>query len=254
MPRLNITPFAEALLPLVSNFECGPHKYEREVAEWIRGEQPRTVLDAIRSRSRPTLVWLYSTADAVVGYGSLCRSAWSSIPGGRRDMPIMLIPNLGIHVDFQGCPKDAAPDDRYSSQIIEHLIHEARRFPFGGCLPLLGLFLHPDNTRARRCYERKGFRDFPQTSTDEDGDVYQGMILKLAPADADDMTREDTMLSQQPAPETSAPDADTTTQHTFEQAVSAVLNAPPTPEQQAKKAARKARAEERKRKKPKRGR
>lgn len=38
-------------------------------------------------------------------------------------------------------------------------------------------------------------------------------------------------------------------EQSFEGAVSAVLNAPPTPEQQAKKAARKARAEERRRQK-----
>lgn len=42
---------------------------------------------------------------------------------------------------------------------------------------------------------------------------------------------------------------DTEDEETFEDAVSTVLNAPPTPEQQAKKAARKARAEERKREK-----
>jgi hypothetical protein len=38
-------------------------------------------------------------------------------------------------------------------------------------------------------------------------------------------------------------------ERTFDEAVNSVLNAPPTPEQQAKKAARKARAEERKRQK-----
>src|SRR5689334_18143470 len=125
MPRLDITVLTDALLPLVTDFDCGPEDYQQEVAEWIQGQLPGTVLDAMHDRHRPTQVWLYSTQqEGIVGYGSLCRSAWKSQPNGPRDMPISLIPNVGLRKQFHGWPKGAPQEDRYSSQIIRHLEHE----------------------------------------------------------------------------------------------------------------------------------
>ncbi len=198
MPRLDITLFTDALLPLVSDFDCGPLTYQQEVADWIRGQGVGTVLDAIHSRRRPTLVWLYSTPqDGIVGYGSLCRSAWSTTPNGPRDRPISLIPNVGLRTRFQRYPPDAERDDRYSSQMMRHLIHEARQYPPEDRLPLLGLFVHPDNIAGRKLYERMGFRDFPQTYSDE-GVIYQGMLLRLALTEATDGERaEEEAVSEQ---------------------------------------------------------
>jgi GNAT superfamily N-acetyltransferase len=236
MPKLVVTAFTEELLPVVQDFDCGSLPYEQEVAEWIKGSQPGTVLQAMR---KGTHVWLYSTPDdGIVGYGSLCRSNWSSVPNGRRDMPISLIPSVGVKTQFRGYPPGAEKDARYSRQIIRHLMYEARQYPIEDRLPLLGLFVHPDNGLAHNFYEKLGFADYPQFFTDrETGDRYQGMLLKLSQTEEISLEGERIVIEQQ-EPERSRP---------FEDAVRAVANAPPTPEQQAKKAASKARAAERKR-------
>jgi len=238
MPRLEITLFTDELLPLLSDFECGPEDYQEEVAEWIRGQRPRTVLDAIHSRSKPTHVWLYSTlVDGVVGYGSLCASNWSSVPGGRRDMPIVLIPNAALKTRFQHYPPGAAPEDRYSTQIMEHLKYEARNFPRQ--LPLLGLFVHPNNVAARKLYLRVGFTDYDQTYYDEEKDVtYQGMILKLAQPEASTPAQEGSGIAM-PEPQEPAADSPSSAPNTLtlQEATATEANTHPLRKKRAKRSA-----------------
>jgi RimJ/RimL family protein N-acetyltransferase len=61
---------------------------------------------------------------------------------------------------------------------MEFLLTEAARLPLD--VPLLGLFVHPENLRAIRAYERAGFRPFLQRYADRaSGVTYQSMIRPL---------------------------------------------------------------------------
>ncbi|OAI45628.1 hypothetical protein AYO44_12625 [Planctomycetaceae bacterium SCGC AG-212-F19] len=93
-------------------------------------------------------------------------------------VPISVIPNVAVQAPFQGQPPDPP---RYSKQIMEHLIFEARQH--ASRYPLLGLYVDPRNAPAVKVYEREGFEEFSQTYTDPvDGILYKSMLLKLAPA------------------------------------------------------------------------
>jgi ribosomal protein S18 acetylase RimI-like enzyme len=88
-----------------------------------------------------------------------------------------LIPAVAIQKQFWGKP-DGPREGRYSSQILDHLITEAARLPID--VPVLGLFVHPQNQRAIKVYERAGFQQFTQTYTDKTtGIVYRSMIRPL---------------------------------------------------------------------------
>lgn len=178
MPQtLHVIPFKpeHLALPEIRSFDCGNEPWEREVAEWIKGE-PGGVLDAMRDRHCE--VWLYaSDADGLVGFGSLAPSRWPwPLPDSPR-VPINLIPMVGIDRAFWGKP-DGPADQRYSSQILDHLIFQAMQHSERH--PLLGLFIHPQNVRARKVYERAGFAPFSKTYTDSDtGDAYESMLMNL---------------------------------------------------------------------------
>ncbi len=113
-------------------------------------------------------VWLYyETPPEFIGFGALGPSQWSTFG------PINVITNMGVHRNYHGQPP--APDIRFSVQIIRDLMHEALVW---GRSPLLGLYVHPQNNRARRLYESLGFQAAQKTYTDPDsGVVYQAMIL-----------------------------------------------------------------------------
>jgi RimJ/RimL family protein N-acetyltransferase len=114
----------------------------------------------------------------VVGYGSLGLTRWK-YPGA--DSPrsgLIIIPAVAIRRAFWGKP-EGAPEDRYSSQVMRHLLVEALAWP--GSLPALGLLVHPDNHAAIKLYERFGFRPFHHTYTDPASQVtYCSMIRPLA--------------------------------------------------------------------------
>jgi len=74
-------------------------------------------------------------------------------------VPISLIPSVGIQTAFQGGPRDAAYEDKYSTQILGHLVVEARR-KLGERQPFLGLYVHPGNLRAIKCYKTVRVRRF----------------------------------------------------------------------------------------------
>ena len=69
--------------------------------------------------------------------------------------------------------------DVAKAMILAHLILEAARLPLSA--PVLGLFVHPENPRAIKFYERAGFQAFTRTYTDPvSGVVYRSMIRQLA--------------------------------------------------------------------------
>lgn len=87
---------------------------------------------------------------------------------------------VGIQQAFWGKP-DGPPNERYSAQILDHLIFQAMRHTERH--PLLGLFVHPLNARAIRVYEKAGFEHFSKTYRDpETGVVYESMLLNLPTA------------------------------------------------------------------------
>lgn len=90
-------------------------------------------------------------------------------------VPVNVIPNVAIQKKFWGKP-DADPP-KYSTQILEHLIYEARKHTER--YPLLGLYVDPRNVRAIQAYTKCGFIRFHNTYRDEDVE-YISMILKLA--------------------------------------------------------------------------
>lgn len=131
-------------------------------------------------RFKSTRVWLYATEeDGLVGFSSLGTSKWALEPGSER-IRLSIIPWVGIQQRFWGQP-DGEGERRFSDQILDHLLYEAR---LQDAEPYLGLFVDRRNVRAIRVYERAGFREVPGlTQTNErTGAVYQGYVLKLSGA------------------------------------------------------------------------
>lgn len=92
-------------------------------------------------------------------------------------VPISLIPMVGIQKVYWGKP-DGPPEERYSAQILDHLIYQAMQYTERH--PLLGLFVDPRNVRAMRVYEKAGFVSFSKTYRDPDtGIVCESMLLNL---------------------------------------------------------------------------
>jgi GNAT superfamily N-acetyltransferase len=164
-------PFAAELLDQVQAFSCGEEPYERELADWIRQE-------ALAAMSRGTKVWLYATEGReLIGYGSLGKTNWHWPEPGSGKVSLSIIPAVAIQKQYWGKP-DGPREGRYSSQVLDHLIAEATDRT--DTQPLLGLFVHTDNHRAIKLYERAGFTTFSHTYTDKTtGIVYRSMIYPL---------------------------------------------------------------------------
>ncbi len=185
---LKTVPFDATLLPLVIQFDCAekalPEIWEEEINDWIKMD-PVEKDGALHWMGKGTQVWLYASEDdEVVGYGALCQSRWpdpkvvEQVPKIKR-MPISLIPAVGINRHFQGRPDGAAKDQKYSTKIMNHLVFEARQY--ADRQPFLGLYVHPQNEKAIRLYQRMKFVPFSQTYLHETAGVeYISMILKLA--------------------------------------------------------------------------
>jgi RimJ/RimL family protein N-acetyltransferase len=164
--------FRKDHLDLFRDFDCGQEPYERELAEWIRQESTIAL-------SQGTKVWIYATSDkAIIGYGSLGVTRWNYPSPSAKRIALAIIPSLAIHRQYWGKP-EGPREKRYSSQILDHLITEASFLPLK--VPMLGLFVHPENLRAIKAYERANFRQFSQTSVDKvTGVTYCSMIRPLA--------------------------------------------------------------------------
>jgi len=169
--QLRAVAFAPELLSEVAEFDCGDEPYQKELATWLQKE-------AVSALGRGTKVWLYiNEANEIVGYGSLGQTRWKYPEADSPKSALVIIPAVAVRRSFWGKP-DGRKEDRYSSQIMQHLIGEALTWP--GSLPALGLFLHTDNQAALHLYQRFGFRVFHHSYTDpETGVTYQSLVRPL---------------------------------------------------------------------------
>src|SRR5947208_9015895 len=83
---------------------------------------------------------------------------------------------VAIQKRFHGKP---AEPPRYSKQILEHLIFEARQHRERH--PLLGLYVDPRNAAAIKVYRREHFQKFKEYTDKDDSITYLGLILALQP-------------------------------------------------------------------------
>lgn len=145
----------------MAGLHCGDSAWARAATEWIRGSEVRDSIEKQRTK-----VWVFrNSLNEVVGFASL--NVTNSIkwppPDGSRNR-LLYIPQIGIDSRFHGKPGD--PEWRFSKQIMDHLIYEARMFaleiqstkPPSKHVDLLFLHVHKDNVAAQKVYERHDFQ------------------------------------------------------------------------------------------------
>jgi hypothetical protein len=168
---LQTIPFTPDMLDQVRDFDYGSEPYQKELADWMRN-------DALQAMARGTKVWLYvNQTPEIVGYSSLGVTRWPFPDPASPKTALVIIPAVALRQRFWGKP-EGPPEDRYSAQIMRHLLDEARAWP--GRLPAMGLYVHPDNHAAIKLYERFQFVRFSQTYTDRATNVtYLGYLRRL---------------------------------------------------------------------------
>jgi ribosomal protein S18 acetylase RimI-like enzyme len=168
---LRWVPFAKELLAKITGFSCGAEAYERELREWLFNE-------AEVATTHGTKVWLYfNQSGEFVGYSSLSLNQWKYPDPKSPKVPVAVIPNVAIDQRHFGKP-EGPPEARYSAQIMEHLVEEANALP--GQPAIMGLFVHSENKRAIRFYEKYGFTVFWRTYQDPaTKTVYHSMVRPL---------------------------------------------------------------------------
>ncbi|MBI3821661.1 MAG: GNAT family N-acetyltransferase [Planctomycetes bacterium] len=156
---------------LVKGFSCGDEAYEQDLARWLREDAAQTLAGGGK-------VWLYATeAKEIVGFGSLAITRWNFPESASNRVSLALIPAVALQKQFWGKP-DGPRENRYSSQILDHLLTEAARLKID--VPILGLFVHPENKRAIKAYERAGFTLFAKTYFDKaTGVIYLSMLRPI---------------------------------------------------------------------------
>src|SRR5260221_1743841 len=160
-------------LRAVRHFTCGTEEWELEVSDWIKGP-------VLHDMGRGCEVWLYfkrqGERNHLVGFGSLGEPPWKYPPS--TPLHPNIIPNVAVALRFRGKP--AGPwNQRYAYQIMSDLISEAAAHADRS--PLLMLYVHPQNLRAIRFYEKIGFEPFHKVYLDKAKNVsYRSMILDLA--------------------------------------------------------------------------
>lgn len=158
--------FTAADQPLLAGLHCGDEPWSRAATEWIAGSE---VLDSIKQHQ--TRVWIYRNSEddaSIVGFASLAATGWQKWPPpeGKRSR-LLYIPQLGLDARFRGFPP--SHDWRYSNQIMEHVIGQARWMaeqiqeekPAKKHVHLLTLKVHRENIAAQKVYERYGFELLP---------------------------------------------------------------------------------------------
>ena len=157
--------------PLLRDFNCGDEPFEQELARWIQQE-------AEEALGRGTCVWLYVTdSKEIIGYGSLAMTRWHYPESAKKRATLAIIPPVAIQKQFWGKPDGPR-------KIVTH-----RRFSITFLwkqrslridIPILGLFVHPENKRAIKAYERAGFTLFSKTYHDKaTGITYLSMIRPI---------------------------------------------------------------------------
>ncbi|MBX9790092.1 MAG: GNAT family N-acetyltransferase [Pirellulales bacterium] len=171
-PLLFAQTFAEHLLAEVAHLDFGDDVFGRTAGNWIAGG-PHAMESALQSmRDKGTTTWLYRLGDAsILGFGSLGPANWRI---DNRRQEIVIIPHLGIQVQFQGGPAGVPSHGKYSRLLLRDLIARARAFDIEK-RPFLGLYVHESNHKARDLYEKMGF--VPIGQLNDEG--YQRMLLKL---------------------------------------------------------------------------
>jgi GNAT superfamily N-acetyltransferase len=160
-------------LPRIQGFDCGAEPYQSDLAAWPGAEAETCIGEG-------TKVWMYVARDGVVvGYGSLGATNWRYPDAKAKRIPVFIIPAVALRKEFWGRPADAPKDDRYSSQVMRHLLAEAAGWP--GSPSAIGLYVHPENEAAIKLYERFGFQAFHTAYTDPATQVrYRGYVRPLA--------------------------------------------------------------------------
>lgn len=158
--------FADEFTPADQQFlaglQCGDESWSQAATEWITSSE---VLNSIENHL--TKVWIYRNSEvdeSIVGFSSLASTGWQKWPppNGKRSR-LLYIPQLGLDKKFRGFPP--SPEWRYSSQIMEHLIGQARSLaaqikddkPPSKHVDLLTLKVHRENIAAQKLYSRYGF-------------------------------------------------------------------------------------------------
>lgn len=166
-------PWKDGYIAAVQALDFGPEPWGKEVEVWIKE------LVIVERAKDPTLeVWLYATEDdGLVGFASLGKALWRWPDASGRPVPLSHIPELGVHSRFWGQPSEPG-SKKFADQILDDLIFEALRH--SDRRRLLSLYVHPDNRRAVRLYEGRGFERFFRTWADpETGVTYLSMLLDL---------------------------------------------------------------------------
>lgn len=177
--------FTEADLerPEIQTFDCGPNRWDVEVATWIKSRSgDNSVLEDIKTFGIE--VWLYRTEEGeLVGFSSLGENAWSLPPPKGPKHRISYIPFIGVRREFHGEPKDAAREDKFAYQILDDLIEyaAAKTAQRKDLTPVIGLSVERENTRAIRFSLNRGFVDAKTPRKDKrTGVVYERMFLNIA--------------------------------------------------------------------------
>jgi hypothetical protein len=175
--------FTEADLALseIQAFECGPERWDREVAEWIKSASgENSVIEDIKRFG--TKVWLYRDEQGdLVGFSSLGQTKYTWPVGGKKKELVNVIPFIGVHHKFKGEPADAQRDDKYAYQILDDLLTEAAASALSnGAYALVVLSVDYQNKRAIRFYENRDFVDLKLPRIDgATGIVYLRMARHL---------------------------------------------------------------------------
>jgi GNAT superfamily N-acetyltransferase len=166
---LLVVPFSGEMLAAVSGFDYGDEPYQQELCQWM-------AQDSIPALLKGTKIWLYrSQAGEFVGYSSLGLTRWKYPDAASTKVSLVIVPAVAIRKQFWGKPEGPA-EDRYSSQIMRHLLAEAEAWP--GKPPAIGLFVHPDNNAAAKLYERFGFQPFFHSYSDPVSRVVYRSLIK----------------------------------------------------------------------------
>jgi hypothetical protein len=163
-----------------ASFDCGPRDYEREISDWIKDEYPDCVTDDLAA-GKVDSVHIYELgkkgSSKIIGYGALATDRWLLDLGSPAILLINMIAMLGLDKDYHGMPAGVPPEERYSTAILHDLIAKAKKRT--DRFPAIGLYVHPQNAKAKSVYERNGFMIAPgiEWYNERLNANYAGMIL-----------------------------------------------------------------------------